>query len=275
MNSIKDATNAYIEGCKGKVAATFSTTFVKAIMAGFMIALGAAGSNVAAHAVTNVGLSRTIAGCVFPMGLMMVIFMGAELFTGDCMAAMATMTGKINVAQTIKLLVIVYIGNFVGGALMAYMAFVAGQWNYSSNLLGAYTIKVALGKATISFPAGISSGILCNILVCAAVIMALCAKEAAGKLLVSFFIILLFVTSGYEHCVANMYYITAGLIAKTNPAYVQAAEEAYGITAESLANLNVYNFLVSNLIPVTIGNILGGMVFVGLPLAKMYGNKEN
>jgi len=274
MNSIKDATNAYIEGCKGKVAASFTTTFVKAIMAGFMIALGAAGSNVAAHAVTNVGLARTIAGCVFPMGLMMVIFMGAELFTGDCMAAMATMTKKITVAQTIKLLIIVYLGNFVGGILMVALTYVTGQWNYSGNLLGAYTIKVALGKATIGFGAGVASGILCNILVCGAVIMALCSKEASGKLLVSFFIILLFVTSGYEHCVANMYYITAGLFAKMNPAYVQAAEEAYGITAESLANLNIYNFLVTNLIPVTIGNILGGMVFVGWPLAKMYGNKD-
>ena len=102
--------------------------------------------------------------------------------------------------------------------------------------------------------------------------MAICSKDIVGKLFVSFFVIMLFVVCGFEHCVANMYYITAGLLCKLNPAYVQMAMEQYGYTADQLAALNVGSFLVGNLLPVTIGNMIGGMVTLGLPL--WYVNKE-
>lgn len=271
--SIKEAVNKYIAGCDAKVKAPLGKLIIKAMMAGMMIGMGAAGSSVAAHAVANVGLARLIAGVVFPVGLMMVILMGAELFTGDCLMIMGTVSGKHNAGKLIKTLVIVYLGNFIGAALLAWAIAGCGQLDYSNGLLGAYTIKVALGKATITFGKAVVSGILCNILVCAAVIMAMCSKDITGKLLVSFFVIMLFVTGGFEHCVANMYYIAAGLIAKLNPAYVQVAAEQYGYTAEQLAALNVPNFLIRNLLPVTIGNIIGGMVFVGIPL--WFVNKES
>ncbi|MGN1180868.1 MAG: formate/nitrite transporter family protein [Suilimivivens sp.] len=264
--SIRQAVNKYIDSCETKIRTSPLKLFIKAIYAGMMIALGAAGSSVAAHNVSNVGLSRLAAGVVFPVGLMMVILTGTELFTGDCLMIMGTVEKKTTTGQLVKILTAVYAGNFIGAGLLATAAYISGQFNYSGGLLGAYTIKVALGKTTMDFWPAFTSGILCNILVCSAVVMALCARDIAGKLLVSFFVILLFVTSGYEHCVANMYYITAGLLAKSNPIYVKLAMEQYGYTAEQLGALNISGFLVDNLIPVSIGNVIGGMLLLGLPM---------
>lgn len=273
MFSIKEAVNKYVAGCEGKVNLSAQKLFIKALFAGMMIGMGAAASSVAAHAVENVGLARLAAAVVFPVGLMMVILMGAELFTGDCLMIMGTASRKHTVNQLVKTLVIVYIGNFIGAALLAVAIAACGQLDYSAGLLGAYTIKVAMGKVSMSFGKALISGVLCNILVCAAVLMAGCAKDVTGKLLVSFFVIMLFVTAGFEHCVANMYYITAGLVARMNPAYVQTAMAEYGYTADALSALNIQSFLAGNLLPVTIGNIIGGMVIIGIPL--LYLNREN
>ena len=272
--SIRGAVNKYIDSCEIKIRTSPLKLFVKAIYAGLMIAMGAAGSSVAAHNVANVGLSRLAAGVVFPVGLMMVILTGAELFTGDCLMIMGTVEKRTTPGQLIKILSAVFIGNFLGAGFLAFAVYKSGQLDYSGGLLGAYTIKIALGKTTIDFERAFASGILCNILVCAAVVMALCARDIAGKLLVSFFVILLFVTSGYEHCVANMYYIAAGLFAKTNPDYVRIAMEQYGYTAEQLGALNISGFLVDNLIPVTIGNLVGGMFLLGLPIWYVSKDKE-
>lgn len=270
--SIKEAVNKYIAGCEAKTSLSSQKLMIKALFAGMMIAMGAAASSVAAHAIGNVGLARLAAAVVFPVGLMMVILLGAELFTGDCLMIMGTASGKHSVNQLVKTLIIVYIGNFIGAAVLAMAISASGQLDYSGGLLGAYTIKVALGKATMSFGKAVVSGVLCNILVCAAVLMAICARDVTGKILASFFVIMLFVTAGFEHCVANMYYITAGLVAKMNPAYVQAAMDEYGYGTEQLSALNIQNFLIGNLLPVTIGNIIGGMLIIGIPL--LYLNRE-
>lgn len=260
----KEIVEKYIGISENKAKASNGIVFGKGIFAGLMIAMGAACSSVAAHAIDNVGLARFVAGLVFPVGLMMVIILGTELFTGDCLMIVGVLDKKITIKQLIKTLVIVYLGNFVGGVLLSALIYLSGQLNYSGGKLGAYTIKVALGKATISPVQGIASGILCNILVCAAVLMAIAAKDISGKILASFFVIMLFVTGGFEHCVANMYYITAGLMAKMNAQYVAAAAEAYGLN--DLSALNIKNMLVSNLLPVTIGNIIGGSLCVGAAL---------
>lgn len=270
--SIKEAVNKYIDGCESKVAASFRKLFLKGVFAGMMIAMGASASSVAAHDVSNVGLSRLAAAAVFPVGLMMVILLGAELFTGDCLMIMATVSEKHTPMQLVRTLAIVFAGNFVGALLTAGAVAASGQFDYSAGLLGAYTIKVALGKATISLSRALISGVLCNILVCGAVLMALCAKEIAGKIMAVFFTIMLFVVAGFEHCVANMYYIAAGMIAAANPDYVESAIREYGYTAEQIMELNWQNFLLGNLLPVTIGNIIGGMLFVGIPL--LYLNRE-
>ena len=264
--STKEVVEKYIEGCQAKCKMTNGRMFGKAVLAGAMIAMGAAASSVAAHTIQDVGLARLAAAVVFPVGLMMVILLGAELFTGDCLVAMSALDKKQKVIDVIRVLIVVYLGNFVGSTLIAWLVFMSGQLNYSGGVLGAYTIKVAMGKVNISFAQGVTSGILCNILVCAAVLMVMCAKDITGKLVATFFTIMLFVTAGYEHCVANMYYITAGIFAKFNPDYVEVAMSRYGYTAEQLAQLDITGYLVSNLVPVTIGNLLGGIVFLGAPL---------
>ena len=272
--TIKEVAEKYIEGCQTKIQMPTKRLIGKSIMAGMMIAMGAGISSVAAHTIPDVGLARLAAAVVFPVGLMMVILMGAELFTGDCLVAMSVFDGKQKIRNCAKLLLFVYLGNFVGAALTALFISMSGQWDYSSGMLGAYTIKVAIGKVNISFAQGIISGILCNILVCAAVLMAMCAKDITGKVLASFFVIMLFVTGGFEHCVANMYYITAGLLAECNPQYVELAKEAYGFSQEYLGTLNVENYFVKNLLPVTIGNIIGGAFCVGVPVYYLNFDKK-
>ena len=272
--SVKETIEKYIEGCQAKTKLSSKHLLGKAILAGVLIGLGAAASSVAAHAIGNVGVARLVAAVVFPVGLMMVIMLGAELFTGDCLIAMSVMDGKQKIKDFVRILVVVYIGNFIGASLLAILIGMSGQLDYSGGLLGAYTIKVALGKVNISFMQGIVSGILCNVLVCAAVLMAVSAKDIAGKLLAVFFTIMLFVTAGFEHCVANMYYITAGILAKSNPQYMQLAMDTYGYTLEQLEGLNITNYLLTNLVPVTIGNIIGGAVLLGAPMFFLNMNKE-
>lgn len=271
--SVKEVLEKYIEGCQAKCQMSANRLFGKAVLAGIMIGMGAAASSVAAHTIADVGLARLAAAVVFPVGLMMVILLGAELFTGDCLAAMSAFDGKQKVSAVARLLFVVYLGNFAGATLLAMMISLSGQLNYSAGMLGAYTIKVAVGKVNISFSQGIVSGILCNILVCAAVLMAMCAKDVTGKLLASFFTIMLFVTAGFEHCVANMYYITAGILAAQNPDYAQLAMSAYGYTAQQLEQLNLYHYFITNLLPVTIGNIIGGVLCVGAPMFYLNTNK--
>lgn len=272
--SIKETVEKYIDTCQAKTSMPSGKLLGKSILAGVLIGLGAAASSVAAHAIGDVGVARLVAAVVFPVGLMMVIMLGAELFTGDCLLAMSVLDGKQKLTDFIRILVSVYIGNFIGATILAIMIAMSGQLNYSGGLLGAYTIKIAISKANISFSQGIVSGILCNVLVCAAVLMALSAKDIAGKLLAIFFTIMLFVTAGFEHCVANMYYITAGLVAKMNPEYVQVAMDSYGFTTEQLESLNVTNYLLTNLVPVTIGNIIGGAVLFGAAMFYLNTNKE-
>ena len=237
------------------------------------IAGGASASSLAMHAISNVGLARLVAGAIFPVGLMMIVLVGGELFTGDCLMIMGCVHGKFSAAKMVKVLVVVYLANLVGSVLFAELVNLSGQYSYTNGLLGAFTIKVAMGKVNLSFGAALASGILCNIFVCMAVLMAAAAKDIAGKIWAIFFPILAFVVSGYEHCVANMYYIPAGIFAKANGTYTSLAMEAYGYTAQQLADLNWVNFVVKNLIPVTLGNILGGMVFVGLPLYLIHAQK--
>lgn len=236
------------------------------ILAGMFIAGGAAASNVAMHNISNVGLARLVAGVIFPVGLIMIVLVGGELFTGDCLLILGIMDKKYNVLQAIKVLVIVFITNLLGSVIIAFIVYESGQFNYTDGLLGAFTIKVALSKTGLSFTNAFCSGILCNIFVCLAVLMAASSKQVSGKILGIFFPIMAFVVSGYEHCVANMYYIPAGIIAKMNDSYVAKAKDAYNFTDAKLDGLNIKTFFVDNLIPVTLGNIVGGMLFVGVIL---------
>ncbi len=239
---------------------------VAAVLAGMFIAFGASSSNVAAFGIEDVGIARTLTGCVFPVGLMLIVLVGGELFTGDCLMFAGFLDRRYKARQMARVLIFVYLGNLIGSAVLAWLIACSGQWNYGSGALAAYTIKIAYGKVHLSFGSALISGILCNILVCFAVLTAGAAKDVTGKIWGCFFPILAFVLAGYEHCVANMYYIVAGIIAASKPEYAAKAMELYGYTEQELASLNLGSMFAVNLLPVTIGNIVGGMVFVAMPM---------
>lgn len=274
-NTPGEVINTTIHLASAKADAAPLRTFLLAVMAGAFIALGAQSSSLAVHSIGNVGLSRTLAGCIFPVGLLMIVFVGGELFTGDCMMAMACMKKTLSFKRLVITLITVYFGNFFGGLLISTLVAYSGQFDYSSGALGAYTIKVAAGKVSLPFSTALISGILCNILVCVAVLMASAARDSAGKILAVFFPIWAFVVSGFEHCVANMYYIPAGILACRNEVYLQKAGELFGITSDQTASLNWSGMLLSNLIPVTIGNIIGGAVFVGGICYYLHGRSQS
>lgn len=258
-----EVTDANIASGKVKANLPLVKMILLGIMAGIFIAIGGEASSLASHDIANVGLARTITGTIFPVGLMMIVLVGGELFTGNTMIVMAVLDKQATWMQYVRNLVVVYFSNLVGSLFIAYVTYYSGQWNYTSGGLGAYTIKIANGKCNLGFGTALASGILCNILVCMAVLMAISAKDIGGKIWAIFFPIFAFVVSGFEHCVANMYYIPAGLIAKSNPDYAAKAEELYGLTADKLANLSIGG-MIHNMIPVTIGNIIGGAVVVGV-----------
>ncbi len=273
FNSPAQVLEANMKAGEGKVKLPLLKCILLGIMAGAFIAFGGASSNAAVHNIANQGLSKTLAGCIFPVGLMMIVFVGGELFTGDCLMIAGVVGKRFSAIAMIRTLIIVFFSNMIGAVLIASLVYFSGLLDYTGGALGAFTIKVAYGKATITPFKAVCSGILCNILVCMAVLMATAAKDIAGTVWAIFFPIAAFVIGGWEHCVANMFYIPAGIIAGTDSTYVAKAQELYGITAEQIAaDLNISGF-VSNLIPVTIGNILGGMVFVALPLYAIHKSK--
>lgn len=256
----------YIKGCTGKTLNPVWKTVLLGIMAGAFISFGASASSVSMYGIDNIGIARTIGGVVFPIGLMLIVLVGGELFTGNCLMITGVLDKRYRALAMIKNLVIVFLSNMAGAVLISLLIVNSGQLGFSDNMLGAYVIKTAVTKANLPFQTAFISGILCNILVCAAVFMAAGAKDAAGKVWSIFFPIFVFVICGFEHCVANMYYISAGIFAAGNMDFAAKATELYGYSAEQLATLNWGSMLLNNLLPVTLGNIAGGMLFVGLPL---------
>lgn len=262
FNTPKDIIKSNINAAIGKAKLPLGKMILLGILAGIFIALGGAGSNVAVHDIANVGLQRTLAGVIFPAGLMMIVLVGGELFTGNCMMTMAAWNKKIKWYQMLRNLTVVFFSNLIGALLIVLLVYFSGQFDYTAGKLGAYTISIAVKKVALSPCRMVLSGILCNILVCVAILMAGAAKEIAGKILAIFFPIWLFVVSGFEHVVANMYYIPAGILAARNPDYAAKARELYSLTDAQLASLNVLDSLPSFLF-VMLGNFIGGGLIIG------------
>lgn len=248
-----------------KARQPFLKMLLLGIMSGAFVALGGAASSTAVHSIPNVGIDRLIIGIIFPVGLMMIIFTGGELFTGNCLMLMGVLDKKISIKAFVRNLVVVYFSNLLGALLVSGLLYISGNLNYTDGLLGAYAIKTAVAKVSITPIKGIASGILCNILVCVAVILSTASRDIVGKIWAIFFPIMVFVVSGFEHCIANMFFIPIGIMAAQNPTYVAKAQEAYGLLPEQIESLTILNSL-GNFIPVTIGNIIGGMLCVALPL---------
>lgn len=241
-----------------KAGRSVSYLIITGILAGAFIAFAAQASNMAAFNLladpATYGLGRCLAGAIFAVGLMLVVVTGAELFTGNTLICVAVYEKKTTIGKMLRNWGIVYVGNFIGSMLIVLMVMGMGQLNSGGGLLGTVTVNIAVNKVNMSFFGAVFSGIMCNWLVCLGVWMAFAADTVIGKLFACFFPIWLFVTSGFEHCVANMYYIPAGILAKA----------AFGTqSADVLAGLNWGTFVTGNLIPATIGNIIGGVLFVG------------
>lgn len=257
-----------------KARQNIKKTLVLSFIAGIFIALGAVASTLASFNLladpNTLGLGKLIQGLTFTPGLIFVLLAGGELFTGNNLMAIAYFDNKISMRDLLKSWLIVYLGNFVGSLFVAFLIYKSGQWQMADNLLAARVILIANQKVNLTFSEGLILGIFCNFLVCLGVWMAFGAKDYLGKVVSAIFPVVAFVVSGFEHSVANMYYIQAGIFAKNIPAFV----EKIGLAGDALSKLNLLNMFTKNLIPVTLGNIIGGSLLFGLVYFLAY-NKDN
>ena len=235
-----------------------------AVLAGAFIALGGMFATTVlagADGVVPFGISRLLSGVVFCLGLILVVVGGAELFTGNALMVMAWAAGEVRLREMLRAWAIVYIGNFLGAVGTAALVFLSGQYLAGKGSVAGVALNLALNKVTLSFDHAFFLGILCNVLVCLAVWLAFGARSTTDKVLALLFPVSAFVVAGFEHSVANMYLIPLGLFIKAWAPAVLWAE--IGGDAANYAALTWPAFFVS-LIPVTIGNIIGGGVLVGL-----------
>lgn len=249
----------YIATGKAKVNTPIPKMLLLAVMAGAFIAVGGIASTTAAVSISAASVGKFVGACIFPGGLTMVLLAGSELFTGNCLLSIPLLQREITWGQMLKNWLFVYLGNLIGGLLIAALVVFGHMLSLFGNGLAVSVISTAAAKCSLSFGDALIRGILCNFLVCIAVWISFAAKDTAGKIVGLFFPIMMFVLCGFEHSVANMYYIGAGLFAKLVPAYAEAAAAA-GV---DLAAVTVGRFFAANLLPVTLGNIIGGSVCVG------------
>ena len=234
--------------------------FLLAVLAGAFIALGAifATTVAAGGAELPYGVVRLLAGLVFTLGLILVIVAGAELFTGNNLIVMAWASRRVATAQLLANWGVVFLGNFVGAVLTAVLLFVSEQYTFGAGAVGQAILAIGVTKTSLGFVQAVALGMLCNSLVCLAVWLTYGAHTTTDKIIAIVPPIAAFVASGYEHSVANMYFISIALLVKSDDEFVASLEPQ-----PDLSGLTVQSFLVDNLLPVTIGNILGGAVMVG------------
>jgi formate/nitrite transporter len=235
---------------------------VLAMLAGSFIAFGAVLYTFVIHDSTlSVGLTKIIGGLVFCLGLILVIVAGAELFTGNNLLVMAYVGRKITLEQLLRNWVIVFVGNLIGSLAIVFLISASGQWNANGSAVGVKVLTIANGKVNLTFWQALVRGILCNMLVCLAVWLCFSGRSVIDKISAIVFPVTAFVALGFEHSVANMYFIPAGLLAKQSAPILAAAQAMLG-GAPDLSRLTILGFLLYNLLPVTLGNIVGGSLFV-------------
>jgi formate transporter len=239
--------------------------FALAVLAGAFIAMGAIFSTTVAAGAGSVlpyGVIRLLTGLVFTLGLILVIVGGAELFTGNNLIVMAWASRQTSTIQLLRNWIIVYLGNFVGSVATAGLVFISGQYQFGGGQVGLVSLGTADAKMGFGFIQAIALGILCNALVCLAVWLSMSARTTTDRIVAIIPPIAAFVAAGFEHSVANMYFIPMGLLIKN------FAPDGFWSTIGKIpvdyATLTWPNFLTNNLLPVTIGNILGGTLMVGI-----------
>jgi len=232
------------------------------ILAGAFIALGAEFFTlVVFDSNLSVGLTKTLGGLAFSLGLILVVIAGAELFTGNNLLMMGFASRTVTYKQLLKNWGITYIGNFIGSLSIVFLMFLTNLWKMKDYMLGAKMVLIAADKVNLTFLEAFSRGILCNALVCLAVWLCFSARSVISKIAAIIFPITAFVASGFEHSIANMYFIPMGILLRNNEGVISQIAKMGPDT--SLDRLNVMG-LLGNLLPVTLGNIIGGAVMVGL-----------
>jgi len=242
----------------------FWKTFKLAFMGGIFIALASIGSMIATATIDNQSVAAVVAGIVFATGLMMVVIGGGDLFTGNVLIIISVFRKKTSVIKMSINLCSAFIGNLAGSLLIVFLINYSGTLTFGNGALLKKVLLKGIHKLEYGFTEAFFLGILCNILVCMAVWLAYSAKDTGGKIFGIFFPIMLFILSGYEHIVANMYYIPAAILAAANPEYVRLS----GVGAEMINVLGVMN-IPHNFIPVLLGNLVGGLI-VGVSYAHIY-----
>ncbi len=276
MNFLTPAEIAAAVGNAGKAKTELSILkmVVLGILAGAYIGFGAnLATKVGAAPDADTAMGIFLFGAVFSVGLMMVVIAGAELFTGNNMACMvAVLNGQATWGGLLKNWTVVFLANFAGSVLLVFIIFGGNYWGAPDaatgaiglTAMGAKAAGIAKAKMSLTWSAAFLRAICCNWLVCLAVWLAFAAKDVVGKIFGIFFPIMAFVASGFEHSVANMYFIPMG-IQVANAAPVAAAEKLAMASPEAVTSFFTYgNFIMANLIPVTLGNIVGGGIFVGM-----------
>lgn len=280
------ATRAEFLGVR-KAEMPFLKMFMLSVLAGAFISLGAifattvSAGNIAVTLPTGdlayatglpYGLTRLLAGLVFCLGLILVVVGGAELFTGNNLIVMAWANGKVSTTALLRNWAIVYLGNFVGAMGTVVLMFFSRQYTFGANAVGITALRIAVAKCDLTFLQALSLGILCNGLVCLAVWMTFSARSTVDKIAAIIFPITAFVAAGFEHSIANMYFVPYALFIKAfdNDFIGQVAEKV-----PQLENLTWSAFLMNNLIPVTLGNIIGGAVLVAAIYWAIFLRAEN
>ncbi len=248
-----------------KALMDFPALFVLSVLAGAFIAFGSILSTTVmagADGFLSFGVTKLLGGLVFSLGLILVVVGGAELFTGNNLIVMAWANRRVSTFQILRNWTVVYLGNFVGAFGAALLVFLSGQYLFGNGAVGATALSIAKTKSNLGFGQAIALGILCNVLVCLAVWMSFSGRTTTDKVLAVFPPITAFVACGFEHSIANMYFIPIGILVKTSASETFWAQ--IGKTADDYSSLTIENFLLRNLLPVTIGNVIGGAVLVGI-----------
>lgn len=245
MYTPKEVAENYVDIGTGKTKLAVSKMLVLGILAGMFIAFGGIASTTVSATIDNASVAKLAGALVFPGGLAMVLVAGGELFTGNCLLVIPLLEKRVTAAEVLRSWAFVYIGNLAGGILVAALVVYGNMGELLGGVLWRSIINTAVSKESLGFTDALFRGILCNILVCIAVWMSFAAKTVGGKIAGLYFPVMTFVLCGFEHCVANMYFISAGLF----------ADAVYGI--EDCA-LTWGAFFLKNLLPVTLGNIIGG-----------------
>lgn len=241
-----------------KARLSAAETLALAVLAGAFIAVGAV---FATLAMTETGMgygpTRVLGGVAFSLGLILVVVAGAELFTGNNLVAMAWASRAVSTRSLIRNWVLVYLGNLVGALVTATLVLWTGVWAASGHATGLTALRIAVAKTELGFGEAFARGVLCNALVCLAVWLCQSGRSTTDKVLAIVWPITAFVALGFEHSIANMYFIPFGILLGSTPGASSAAEAA-GISLDSLT----LSGFAANLVPVTLGNIAGGTLLV-------------